>query len=277
MIRLVDNETLIRGEGHFLYKGEHCMEASLIMEYLWVLLILVGLEGLLAADNALVLAIMVRHLPGEKRKKALFYGLVGAFILRFGSLFIISFLVDVWQVQAIGALYLLYICGKNLYDRFTNKGQDIQKKPTNSGFWMTVLKVEVADLAFAVDSILAAVALAVALPPSGLFTVGNLDGAQFMVIFAGGMIGVIIMRFAANMFVDLLKKRPGLEVAAFLIVGWVGVKLTILVLAHPALQFIPESFPHSTLWKTIFYTGLIIIALGGWFLSDIGKKKTLTK
>src|SRR5699024_11141081 len=91
----------IHSKGLFLFSYEevHKMDAQLLLEYLWVLLILIGLEGLLAADNALVLAIMVKHLPEEKRKKALFYGLVGAFILRFGSLFIISFLVDVWQVQ----------------------------------------------------------------------------------------------------------------------------------------------------------------------------------
>src|SRR5689334_25351224 len=44
---------------------------------------LVILEGLLSADNALVLAVMVKHLPPEKRKKALFYGLLGAYIFRF--------------------------------------------------------------------------------------------------------------------------------------------------------------------------------------------------
>lgn len=48
------------------------MGADLLLEYLWVLVVLVGLEGLLAADNALVLAIMVKHLPEKQRKKALF-------------------------------------------------------------------------------------------------------------------------------------------------------------------------------------------------------------
>src|SRR5699024_1253395 len=78
-----------------------------------------------------------------------------------------------------------------------------KKRPNTegSGFWMTVFKVEVADMAFAVDSILAAVALAVSLPATGLFSVGSLDGAQFIVIFAGGMIGVVIIRFAANFIV----------------------------------------------------------------------------
>lgn len=250
------------------------MDIQLVLEYLWVLIILIGLEGLLAADNALVLAIMVKHLPEKQRKKALFYGLVGAFVLRFGSLFIISFLVDVWQVQAIGAAYLLFISIKHLAAKAMNKDDMDVKVPkkTGSGFWMTVLKVEIADLAFAVDSILAAVALAVVLPPSGLFTIGSLDGAQFIVIFAGGMIGVIIMRFAANMFVNLLHRRPGLEVAAFVIVGWVGVKLAVLVLSHEEVGIIAESFAHSTGWKLTFYIGLVLIAVIGWFLSDIAEK-----
>lgn len=85
------------------------MELTLFLEYGWVLFVLVVMEGLLAADNALVLALMVKHLPENKRKKALFYGLAGAFVFRFTSLFVISFLVDVWQVQAIGAFYLLFM------------------------------------------------------------------------------------------------------------------------------------------------------------------------
>lgn len=252
------------------------MDMQLIIEYLWVLVILIGLEGLLAADNALVLAIMVKHLPEDQRRKALFYGLAGAFVLRFGSLFIISFLVDVWQVQAIGAIYLLFISIKHLMDKALNRASGPKPKKSGSGFWMTVLKVEIADLAFAVDSILAAVALAVALQPSGLFTIGSLDGAQFLVIFAGGMIGIIIMRFAANYFVKLLQRRPGLEVAAFVIVGWVGVKLAVLVLSHEELNIISEQFAHSLGWKMTFYIGLILIAVFGWFLSDIGKKKSGT-
>ena len=262
------------------------MGIEMILEYLWVLVVLVGLEGLLAADNALVLAIMVRHLPEKQRKRALFYGLAGAFILRLGSLFIISFLVDVWQVQALGAAYLLFISFKNLYDRMKPKHGETEAEAAAAGaengvlqeatpaqFWWTVAKVEFADLAFAVDSILAAVALAMALTPSGLGTIGSLDAAQFFVVFAGGMMGVIIMRFAANIFVDLLHKRPGLEMAAFLIVGWVGVKLAVMVLAHDAIGIIPHELPHSTLWKLIFYGVLVLIAVIGWFASGSKKKQ----
>ncbi|WP_068775546.1 TerC family protein [Paenibacillus sp. FJAT-26967] len=255
------------------------MDFSILMEYSWVLLVLIGLEGLLAADNALVLAIMVKHLPEKERKRALFYGLAGAFVFRFLSLFIISFLVDVWQVQAIGAVYLIFIALNHIFRKLLVKKADKDVASTGaipvkkgSSFWTTVFKVELADIAFAVDSILAAVALAVALPPSGLPAIGGMDGGQFLVIFAGGLIGLIIMRFAASFFVKLLQRKPGLEIAAFAIVGWVGVKLTVYTLSHPALAILPEGFAKLPAWKYTFYIVLVLIAVAGWFLSKEEKE-----
>lgn len=250
------------------------MDFGLLLEYGWVLIILIALEGLLAADNALVLAIMVKHLPEEERKKALFYGLAGAFVFRFASLFAISFLVNVWQVQAIGALYLLFIAFNHIFRKWAkgkSQSEDERKAQKEdakkAGFWGTVFKVELADIAFAVDSILAAVALAVALPDTALPNIGGLDGGKFLVIFAGGLIGLIIMRFAANYFVTLLNRKPGLEIAAFLIVGWVGVKLAVYTMSHPALAILPKAFAKSPEWKITFYVVLVLIAIGGWFLS----------
>ncbi|WP_017753547.1 TerC family protein [Calidifontibacillus oryziterrae] len=248
------------------------MDFALLMEYGWVFLILIALEGLLAADNALVLAIMVRHLPEKTRRKALFYGLIGAFFFRFGALFAISYLVDIWQVQAIGAFYLLFISIRHIYKKLANNKEQVNltdedKNDNGSGFWFTVFKVEVADIAFAVDSILAAVALAVALPPSGLPNIGGLDGGKFIVVFAGGFIGVIIMRFAASVFVKLLHRRPGLEIAAFTIVGWVGVKLAVYTISHPALAILPHHFVESPAWKITFYVVLLLIAVLGYVFS----------
>ncbi|ATH95271.1 membrane protein [Bacillus glycinifermentans] len=249
------------------------MDAALLLEYGWVLLILVGLEGILAADNALVMAVMVKHLPEKERKKALFYGLAGAFVMRFGALFAISFLVNVWQVQAIGAVYLLYISIHHIVKTHVLKKEEKAKETKKGGFWPTVIKVELADIAFAVDSILAAVALAVTLPVSNLPQIGGLDGGQFIVILAGGIIGLVIMRFAASAFVNVLKKRPSLETAAFLIVGWVGVKLALYTLAHPQIHIVSEHFIHSGTWKLIFWAVLIAIALGGWFMTNPKKQE----
>ncbi|MCM3746893.1 TerC family protein [Paenibacillus pasadenensis] len=254
-------------------KELNVVDTAVLLEYLWVLVVLIGLEGILAADNALVISIMVKHLPEKERKKALFYGLAGAFVFRFASLFIISFLADVWYVQAIGAAYLLYIAishmAKRLFVKQKKHKQEAEKKQEN--FWVTVLKVELADLAFAIDAILAAVALAITLPATTLPRIGGLDGGHFSVILAGGVIGLVIMRFAASYFGRLLERRPGLETAAFAIVGWVGIKLAVYTLSHPDVGVFAKTFPKSAGWKITFWGVLILIALCGWFLS---KEKT---
>jgi YkoY family integral membrane protein len=255
------------------------LELSILLEYGGVLLILIALEGLLAVDNAVVLALMVKHLPEEQRKKALFYGLVGAVLFRLGSLFLISYLVEIWQIQAIGALYLILIAANHLFKKIVRKEHtkgEVKKPKKESGFWMTVFKVELADIAFAIDSILAAVALAVTMTELPVGNIGGLNGGHFAVIFLGGIVGVIIMRYAATTFVKILEKRPGLEIAAYLIVGWVGVKLAVLTLSHKDVGIIPIEFAHSTEWKLIFYGVLILIALGGWFLSGRSSEENKT-
>lgn len=250
------------------------MELSLMLEYLWVLVVLVGLEGILAADNAVVMAVMVKHLPKDKQRKALFYGLFGAFVFRFTALFLITFLVNVWQIQAIGAAYLLFLSVHYLVKKYMRIEEEkkVKEKSKSQSFWFTVLKVEVADIAFAIDSMLAAVVLAVTLKPTGWFQIGGIDGGQFLVMLLGGLIGVIIMRFAANSFVSLLSKYPGLETSAFLIVGWVGVKLAVLTLSHEKIGLLNPHFPESFEWKLTFWVVLVLIAVSGYFAS---KKKAV--
>ncbi|TWT07952.1 TerC family protein [Planococcus sp. CPCC 101016] len=235
----------------------------LMLQYAWVLLVLVGLEGLLAADNAVVMAVMVKHLPKAQQKKALFYGLSVAFLFRFLALFAITLLVNIWQIQALGALYLLFIAAKHLYDQQAHQNLLENQPRSRSGFWTTVLKIEVADIAFAVDSMLAAVALAMTLPHWGDFEVGGINGGQFSVMIAGGLIGVVIMRFAAHKFVRLLERYPQLETAAFIVVGWVGVKLGVLTLSHEKIGILPHDFPHSLPWTLVFWSVMIgIVAVG---------------
>lgn len=254
--------------------GIYSMEA-ILLEYAWVLLVLVFLEGLLAADNAVVMAVMVKHLPREQQKKALFYGLFGAFVFRFIALFLITMLAKYWQIQAIGAAYLLFISLKHLYDNhFKKQNEDDElKEGSGSGFWMTVIKVELADIAFAIDSMLAAVAIAMTLPHIGDMTVGGINAGPFAVMFAGGFIGLVIMRFAAQWFVKVLNDYPTLETGAFLIVGWVGVKLAVLALGHEKLAIIDPHFPHSITWKVIFWVVLLGLAIGSYVVSVAKKKK----
>ncbi|SES76880.1 integral membrane protein, YkoY family [Salinibacillus kushneri] len=241
---------------------------SIWIEYGWTLLVLIGLEGLLSADNALVLAIIAKHLPGEQKKRAINYGVMFAFVFRFGAIFAISFLANVWQVQALGAAYLIYLGVKHIISG-SDEDEDDGKEEVSKGkgFWPTVAKLGFADLAFAIDSILAAVALALALPDSPLPTFGGMDGAKFAVIVLAGVAGLILIKYAATWFVKLLNDRPGLETTAYLIVAWVGVKLGVITLAHEDIGVLPHEFPHGAVWTTIFWSVLLATAIGGWFLS----------
>ncbi|MED1084066.1 TerC family protein [Bacillus mycoides] len=243
---------------------------SIWLEYAWALLILIGLEGLLSADNALVLAVIAKHLPEEEKKRAINYGIIMAFVFRFAALFAISFIANVWQIQAIGAAYLLYLGLKHVIQAQFGKGnqnihKDDEKKAAGKSYWFTVGKIALADLAFAIDSILAAVALALGLPDSPLDDFGGMDGGHFIVVLLGGIAGLILIKFAATWFVGLLEKRPALETTAYAIVAWVGVKLTVITLAHEDIGILNHDFPHSTTWTLIFYGVLVAIALIGWF------------
>lgn len=268
--------TTLRGrDSYFLLREEEEHMETLWLEYGWTLIILIGLEGILSADNALVMAVIAKHLPPEQKKRAITYGILGAFIFRFAALFAISFLVNVWQVQAIGAAYLIYLGTRHIIGQYFGKKQEEEnlKDQKGKGFWPTVIRIGIADLAFAIDSILAAVTLAITLPTTGLPHIGGMDGAQFVIVVIGGIAGLVLIRYAANWFIVLLDKRPGLETTAYLIVAWVGVKLAVVTLAHPKLLLIDEHFPHSALWKIFFWSTLIAIAVFGWILSGIRAKQ----
>src|SRR5271168_1443816 len=75
---------------------------------------LVVLEGLLSADNALVLAVMVRHLPKHQQKRALRYGLLGAFVFRLIAVVFAATLLQYWILKVLGGVYLLFMAVSHL-------------------------------------------------------------------------------------------------------------------------------------------------------------------
>lgn len=234
----------------------------MVFEYIWTVLVLIFLEGLLSADNALVLAVMVKHLPPHQQKKALVYGIWGAFVFRFIAILLASWLIMIWEAQALGAIYLIYIAVSHL---FFHHDDDSALKKIQKGFWPTVVSVEIADIAFSIDSILAAVALVQSLAPTDWAHIGGLDGGRFSVVILGGILGIITMRFVAGEFIALMKKHPGLEKGAYIIVGWIGLKLAVVTLCHPEVGILPERLPEHIIYKIIFWTVLLGVFIGSMY------------
>ena len=177
--------------------------------------LLVVLEGLLSADNALVLAILVLGLPKHQQRKALRYGIVGAFFFRILAILLAVYLIQVAFVKLIGAAYLLWLSYSHFFGR--GEGEDRRSiRPATgfwglSPFWATVTKVELTDLVFAVDSILVAVAMS----------------PKTWVIITGGILGIIAMRLVIGQLLRVVRRYPALVDGAFVIIAWVAIKLLI--------------------------------------------------
>ncbi|MEJ7637123.1 MAG: TerC family protein [Singulisphaera sp.] len=193
------------------------IDAADIPLILGTVVTLVFLEGLLSADNALVLAVMVRHLPKDQQKRALRYGIWGAFIFRAIAVLLSSFLLDFWHFKVIGGLYLLYLSVAHFVSGGDGEGASKASR-FGSGFWGTVAAVELADIAFSIDSILAAVAMA----PERLG-----PNWRLATVYIGGILGIITMRYVAGYFITLLDKFSGLATGAYVLVAWIGLKLIL--------------------------------------------------
>jgi YkoY family integral membrane protein len=218
--------------------------------------LLVVLEAVLSIDNALVLGLLAKRLPKHLQSKALTFGLIGALVFRILAIVTAGFLLRWTFAKFLGGAYLVYVALAHFIsspetddDATVAVGPDGQPQlvhastgepvapagpvitKTKSGkplsvhslrFWKAVLVIELTDIAFAVDSIVAAMGLV------GQQT-ANDTGAhdKLWIVVAGGMLGVILMRFAAVLFIKLLERFPRFETSAYLLVIVIGVKLLV--------------------------------------------------
>jgi YkoY family integral membrane protein len=177
--------------------------------------LLVALEGLLSADNAMVLAVLVLGLPKPQQRKALRYGIIGAVAFRAIATLLAVFMIRLGWVKLVGAGYLLYLVSRHFSG---SAGTQERRTPPPArpwlglpAFWATVVKVELTDIVFAIDSILVAVAMS----------------PKLWVILTGGILGIIMMRLVIGQLLSLVEKYPPLVDGAFIIIAWVGFKLLI--------------------------------------------------
>jgi YkoY family integral membrane protein len=215
--------------------------------------LLIALEGLLSADNAMVLAILVLGLPKSQQKKALKYGMGGAFAFRAMATLLAAYMIQLGWVKLVGAGYLLYL----VYRHFGTgeSGEDRRTAPPArpwlglNAFWATVLKVELTDIVFAVDSILVAVAMS----------------PKRWVILTGGILGIVMMRMVIGQLLALVERFPVLVDGAFVIIAWVGIKL-LIEYGHT------EGYVHFEVPKFISL-GVIVVIFGAALAYALWKER----
>ncbi len=215
--------------------------------FVYVIIMVIFLEGILSIDNAAVLGAMVAGLPsqetvpwpaplrfltrpihrilGGQRSAALKVGLLGAYIGRGAMLVLANFVIQNDWLKLLGALYLIKLAFENLGQ--AEPGEEAlvaEDRVTHRGFWGVVLAVELADLAFSLDNVVAVVALS----------------NQLWLIMFGVFIGILTMRFAAGIFTFLISREPILKPAAYVVVFNIGTELLLSEFFHIEIDSIQK-------------------------------------
>jgi YkoY family integral membrane protein len=183
-----------------------------------LLLVLVALEAVLSADNAIALAAIAQGLKDEKlRNQALNLGLVVAYILRMTLILTATWVNQYWQFQLLGAIYLLWLVYQH-FSKQTEDGSNGSEKAEYTSLWQVIPIIGITDLAFSLDSVTTATAIS----------------SNTWLVLAGGTIGVITLRFMAGLFIRWLDEYINLENAGYTTVGLVGLRLATRAL-QPSL------------------------------------------
>ncbi|HEY9597576.1 MAG TPA: DUF475 domain-containing protein [Cyanophyceae cyanobacterium] len=175
-----------------------------------VLLILVALEAVLSADNAIALAAIAQGLEdGRMQRNALNLGLIVAYVLRITLILTATWVVQFWQFELLGAAYLLWL----VFQHFSSEEDEEHHHhgPRFKSVWQAIPIIAVTDLAFSLDSVTTAIAIS----------------DKIWLVLVGGTIGVITLRFMAGLFIRWLKEYANLEDAGYITVGFVGLRLLV--------------------------------------------------
>jgi len=208
------------------------------MTYYWpvitIVLQLIFLEGILSIDNAAILGVLVSPLPDDKgipwpgwlkrlgkkiepvlgyqRTAALRVGLLGAYVGRGMMLFLASLLINNPWIRLVGAAYLIRLAFSELGDLTPDEETEEERyKALHPSFWGIVLTVEITDLIFSIDNVIAAISLS----------------SQLWVVMLGVGIGILTMRFAAGIFSYLVVREPILKQAAYILILNIGTQLIL--------------------------------------------------
>jgi YkoY family integral membrane protein len=197
-----------------------------------VLLILVFLEAVLSADNAIALAAIAQGLEDKKlERQALNIGLVFAYVLRITLLLTATWVQKFWQFELLGAAYLLWL----VFQHFSSQEDENNHHhgPRFKSLWQAIPVIAFTDLAFSLDSVTTAIAVS----------------QEIWLVITGTTIGIVTLRFMAGLFIRWLDEYTNLEDAGYITVAFVGLRLLLKVINDDLVP--PE-------WLVVTAIGIIL-------------------
>ena len=182
--------------------------------------VLIGLEIVLSADNAIALAAIARKQPDPAaQQRALNLGLVFALLFRVVLILAAQWVLNFRPLMGAGAVYLLWLCLSHFFWQSANDDDAATEESPGpaeaaaKSLAATAFTIALTDLAFSLDSVAAAVAVS----------------DRIALVITGGVVGVVALRLSSGLFIRLLQRYRRLEAAGYLAVGLVGIQLSVRV------------------------------------------------
>ena len=184
------------------------------------------IDLILSGDNAVVIALAVRNLQGNVRRRAIQLGVAAAIGLRIIFALVVSFLVQIPLLQVVGGLLLIYISWQ-----LVKPEEDEKEVEAGSGLWQSIRIIAVADAVMSLDNVIALVAIS-----------RNSEGEPRVWLVALGIVLTIpIIMYGATILSDLMDRFPVIVYAGAALLVYVAVELMF----DDRLGLV-QSFAHAT-------------------------------
>jgi len=163
---------------------------------------------LLSGDNAVVIALACRNLPHRQRTLGIFWGVIGAVVLRIILTFFAVALLTLPYLQLIGAALLLWI-GIGLINEDDDGEHDIQ---ASDRLFSAVKTVIVADLVMSLDNVIG--------------VAGAAKGSLILLVF-GLVVSIPLVVVGSQLIMKLIERFPVFVVAGGGLLGYIAGEIAV--------------------------------------------------
>ena len=203
------------------------LSAEILLRFLGVL----GIDLILSGDNAVVIALAVRQLEGKTRRRAIFWGAMGAVGLRLIFAAVVTYLLLVPFLQAVAALLLIWIAWRLLFQE--DEHEDVE---ASTSIWGAIRIIIVADVIMSLDNVVALV---------------GVSGGNLWLLVFGLLLTIPLIIYGSQILSSLMDRLPWLVYLGSGILVYVAVEM-----------FLEDRIIHDFVNETVHNFGWLLGIVG---------------
>ncbi len=210
---------------------------------LFALLNIIMIDLVMSGDNAILIGMATKKLKWADRKKAIFWGVAGATILRIIFSLGVVWLMQIPGLEFLGAILLLYVVWK-FYREIRAHEHHEEGKEWGATFWTAIQTIIIADVVMSLDNVLA---------------VAGASHGNIVNLIIGLVFSIILMVVASGSIANLLVKYPSIQ--------WVGLFIILFTALDMLEKWLGKALSGDTIYgipESSIFTMLLIVVVG-WF------------